>query len=275
MSRPRFTARGGPFTLVPLPDRDGLPCSAVVWMERGPEIARLAALPRARVRGGDEPAFLPDPGPADARLSALTIWPIISQIADRMSGERTALMAEAAHVMPPIGAQGLNMSLADLTALLRSGAGQPDRIWGQRQCWKPITNAATWMCKARVAGIDALNRASMMGSAELARSARRGAERALFRGARAQNADAGGHRRAQTAASANLRRGLKHPVHHRAQAGPACPSHHTACPARTGPIRKVLNSAPSPTCNGTPAAICMPSAANFLPFWMSGIIGID
>ena len=36
---------GGPFTLVPLPDRDGLPCSAVVWMERGPEVARLAALP--------------------------------------------------------------------------------------------------------------------------------------------------------------------------------------------------------------------------------------
>jgi 2-octaprenyl-6-methoxyphenol hydroxylase len=36
---------GGPFTLVPLPDRDGRPCSAIVWMEHGPEIARLAALP--------------------------------------------------------------------------------------------------------------------------------------------------------------------------------------------------------------------------------------
>ena len=36
---------GGPFTLVPLPDREGVPASAVVWMERGPEITRLAALP--------------------------------------------------------------------------------------------------------------------------------------------------------------------------------------------------------------------------------------
>ena len=36
---------GGPFTLVPLPDRDGKPSSAVVWMERGPETARLRALP--------------------------------------------------------------------------------------------------------------------------------------------------------------------------------------------------------------------------------------
>ena len=33
---------GGPFTLVPLPDRDGRPASAVVWMETGPEIARRA-----------------------------------------------------------------------------------------------------------------------------------------------------------------------------------------------------------------------------------------
>src|SRR6056297_3918853 len=38
---------GGPFTLVPLPDRDGKPCSAVVWMERGPEAARLLALDAA------------------------------------------------------------------------------------------------------------------------------------------------------------------------------------------------------------------------------------
>ena len=36
---------GGPFTLVPLPDRDGTPASAAVWMERGEEAARLAALP--------------------------------------------------------------------------------------------------------------------------------------------------------------------------------------------------------------------------------------
>src|SRR5690606_6908809 len=36
---------GGPFTLVPLPDREGLPASAIVWMERGAEAERLAALP--------------------------------------------------------------------------------------------------------------------------------------------------------------------------------------------------------------------------------------
>nr|MCU0816936.1 FAD-dependent monooxygenase [Cypionkella sp.] len=35
---------GGPFTLVPLPDRDGQPRSAVVWMETGANIARLQSL---------------------------------------------------------------------------------------------------------------------------------------------------------------------------------------------------------------------------------------
>ena len=34
-SRPRSTVRAGR-SLVPLPDRDGKPSSAVVWMERGP-----------------------------------------------------------------------------------------------------------------------------------------------------------------------------------------------------------------------------------------------
>ena len=34
---------GGPFTLVPLPDRDGAHCSAVVWMEAGPRAAGAGA----------------------------------------------------------------------------------------------------------------------------------------------------------------------------------------------------------------------------------------
>ncbi len=36
---------GGPFTLVPLPDRDGQPGSAVVWMDAAAAIDALLALP--------------------------------------------------------------------------------------------------------------------------------------------------------------------------------------------------------------------------------------
>jgi hypothetical protein len=51
-------------------------------------------------------------------VSRRTVWPIISQTAEALSAERVALVAEAAHVVPPIGAQGLNMSLADIRTLL-------------------------------------------------------------------------------------------------------------------------------------------------------------
>ena len=156
---------GGPFTLVPLPDRDGHPASAVVWMESSAEVARLIALPVddfnaemvARSSGILGPLTL---------LTRRSAWPIISQIADRMSGPRSILMAEAAHVVPPIGAQGLNMSLADLNCLLdlallhRKDPGMPavTEAYHRRRHLE---------VQARVTGIDLLNRASMAGAQPL------------------------------------------------------------------------------------------------------------
>ena len=154
---------GGPFTLVPLPDRDGLPCSAVVWMEHGAEVQRLAALPVAEFEDAINARSCLMLGPLTL-VSARSQWPIITQIAARMTGQRTALMAEAAHVLPPIGAQGLNTSLADLACLLElarthdlGSAAMLDAYHRQRH--PAIT--------ARVLGIDALNRAAMAGSAPL------------------------------------------------------------------------------------------------------------
>ena len=148
---------GGPFTLVPLPDRDGRPSSAVVWMERGPETARLRALPPE--------AFEAELNARSAGVlgrlrlaTGLTEWPIISQIADSYVGPRTALIAEAAHVVPPIGAQGLNMSLADLSALLDLMAPDP----GNAAALAEYARRRRPEALARLTGIDMLNRASMM-----------------------------------------------------------------------------------------------------------------
>ena len=156
---------GGPFTLVPLPDRDGLPCSAVVWMETGPNVARLTALPKAEFEAEMNLRSCQILGPLTL-ASRLTSWPIISQIAARMSGERTALIAEAAHVMPPIGAQGLNMSLADLRCLLDLATATPDQI-GSVAMLDAYHRARHLEVEARIRGIDALNRASMMGAQPL------------------------------------------------------------------------------------------------------------
>ncbi len=154
---------GGPFTLVPLPDRDGLPCSAVVWMDTGPETQRHAALPDAEFEAAINARSGLILGPLTLASRRMT-WPIIAQLAARMSGERTALMAEAAHVLPPIGAQGLNMSLTDLSTLLTlaethdlGSAAMLDAYHRQRH----------FDVEARVLGIDALNRISMLGAPPL------------------------------------------------------------------------------------------------------------
>ncbi|MFN3724366.1 MAG: UbiH/UbiF family hydroxylase [Paracoccaceae bacterium] len=156
---------GGPFTLVPLPDRDGLPRSAVVWMETGPEVARLQALPVAAFEAEMNTRSCHVLGPLTL-ASRVTVWPIISQIAERMAGARCALMAEAAHVVPPIGAQGLNMSMADLTALLDLAQAAPEDI-GSPPMLDAYHTKRHLDVRARVTGIDALNRASMMGSQPL------------------------------------------------------------------------------------------------------------
>ncbi len=154
--------KGGPFTLVPLPDRDGRPASAVVWMETGPEIARLAALSVPNFEAEMTARSSGILGPLKL-LTRRSVWPIISQIADRMSGPRTVLIAEAAHVVPPIGAQGLNMSLADL-AVLQGLAEKHRDDPGQPIVTDSFHRSRHLEVQARVTGIDLLNRASMAGS---------------------------------------------------------------------------------------------------------------
>ncbi len=159
---------GGPFTLVPLPDSDGAHRSAVVWMEEGPRAAALASMPvddfetALNVRGCGVLGAL--------RLaSPRRLWPIVAQVASRLDGPRTALVAEAAHVVPPIGAQGLNMSLRDIATLLDlciaardagDDIGAPDLLSRYNRRRHPDV-------LLRMAGLDALNRAAMAGARPL------------------------------------------------------------------------------------------------------------
>ena len=151
---------GGPFTLVPLPDHEGRPSSAIVWMEEGPEVARLAALPVEAFEAEMNIRSCHLFGPLTL-ASRRTVWPIISQVAERMCAERVALVAEAAHVVPPIGAQGLNMSLGDMRVLLELAEAAPERL-GERQMLETYHRRRHLEVRARVTGIDLLNRASMM-----------------------------------------------------------------------------------------------------------------
>ncbi|AWZ20981.1 2-octaprenyl-6-methoxyphenyl hydroxylase [Roseovarius sp. EC-HK134] len=168
---------GGPFTLVPLPDHDGRPSSAIVWMEEGPEVARLAALPEPEFEAAMNVRSCHLFGPLTL-ASRRTVWPIISQVAERMSGERVALVAEAAHVVPPIGAQGLNMSLGDMRVLLELAEANPEAL-GDRTMLDTYHRRRHFEVQARVTGIDLLNRASMLSTQPL-RDARAQALSAIY-----------------------------------------------------------------------------------------------
>jgi 2-octaprenyl-6-methoxyphenol hydroxylase len=145
---------GGPFTLVPLRDRDGAPASAVVWMEEGPKAAALAAMPDDAFEAALNARACGILGPLRP-TSPRRLWPIVAQVADRLDGPRTALVAEAAHVVPPIGAQGLNMSLRDIATLV-------DLAVEARAAGRDIGAP-----DHRIAGIDLLNRAAMAGARPL------------------------------------------------------------------------------------------------------------
>ncbi|MBY5972957.1 UbiH/UbiF family hydroxylase [Ferrimonas balearica] len=168
---------GGPFTLVPLPDYDGRPSSAVVWMEDGPRVQELAAMEVAAFEAEMNRRSVGILGELRL-LTRRSVWPIITQVADHMAGERLALMAEAAHVVPPIGAQGLNMSLGDLRALRELILAAPDRL-GDAQMMEAYHRARHREVQIRAAGIDALNRASQI-SAQPLRDLRAAGLNALY-----------------------------------------------------------------------------------------------
>ncbi|WP_308915206.1 FAD-dependent oxidoreductase [Jannaschia sp. LMIT008] len=158
---------GGPFTLVPMPDLpDGTHRSSVVWMD-------AAAVQRERM-GMDDDALsaraTERSAGANGALRVLTrpvAWPISTTGATAITARRTALAAEAAHAMPPIGAQGLNTSLADIRVLRDLALADRDAI-GTRPYLQAYARQRHPDIVARLLGIDLLNRTSIAGSGPLA-----------------------------------------------------------------------------------------------------------
>ncbi len=148
---------GGPLTLVPMPDQEGRPSSSVVWLVPSARVAELMALDDAELGAVLTGETMDLYGPLEI-AGPRAVWPMISQVALRLTARRLVLVAETAHVMPPIGAQGLNTSLHDIETLARlvDGADDPgadDLLATYQRRILPRT-------LARVAGIDLLNRAA-------------------------------------------------------------------------------------------------------------------
>ena len=148
---------GGPLTLVPMPDIEGRPSSSVVWMMPGREAEDLSALDDAALGRALTEATMGLFGTLTVASKRAT-WPIISQVAHRLTAQRTVLVAEAAHVMPPIGAQGLNTSLDDIEVLAQMIEGKEDPGAAHLLTRYEIRQHPKTV--AKVMGIDILNRAA-------------------------------------------------------------------------------------------------------------------
>jgi len=107
-----FHTAEGPFTLVPLP---GLR-SSLVCVVADDEAERLCALAPAALDAEIERRSHSILG--KMRIEAgYGVFPVSIATASRFAANRVALVGEAAHVFPPIGAQGLNLGVRDAVAI--------------------------------------------------------------------------------------------------------------------------------------------------------------
>ncbi len=121
-----FHTREGPFTLVPLPPKPGAPHrSSLVWLMRDASAARRMALNDAELAAEARTR-------AHAMLGDMRIeggrgaFPMTIQRVARLTARRLALVGDAAHAFPPIGAQGLNLGLRDVAEIVAAATEARD-----------------------------------------------------------------------------------------------------------------------------------------------------
>ena len=107
-----FHTEVGPFTLVPLPGRR----SSLVFVLDPDAAARVAALPDADLAAEIERRSHSILGKIEVE-GGPGVFPLAVETARTFGARRVVLVGEAAHVLPPIGAQGLNLGLRDAATI--------------------------------------------------------------------------------------------------------------------------------------------------------------
>jgi 2-octaprenyl-6-methoxyphenol hydroxylase len=117
-----FHTRQGPCTLVPMPGNE----VALVWMmdpERADSMRRMPAQAFADAVETQTQSIV-------GRMKLVGergLIPIAGLSVETLATDHVALVGEAAHLFPPIGAQGLNMGLRDVRALVEAVDTTDDR----------------------------------------------------------------------------------------------------------------------------------------------------
>lgn len=155
-----FHTRQGPCTLVPLRPAGGRTNrSSLVWLMAPEEADRRRALAPAELAQEIEEQ-------TDFLLGRMEIdgpcgfFPMAGLAATRLASHRIALIGEAAHIFPPLAAQGLNLSLRDVAALVEvfEDARTFGADIGVLQTLKAYEDARRSDIFIRTNGVDVLNR---------------------------------------------------------------------------------------------------------------------
>jgi len=102
----------GPCTVVPMePNR-----SSLVWMTTKESAAQLGRQSNTDFIASLEERLQGLLGPV-SEITQRRVFPLSTLIAEQFASNRVALIGEAAHAFPPIGAQGLNLGLRDVASL--------------------------------------------------------------------------------------------------------------------------------------------------------------
>ncbi len=152
-----FHTESGPFTQVPLP---GLR-SSLVWVVTPQEAERLTSLSTEQLSAEVEARMQSMLGKVTVE-DGVQAWPLSGMTARQYGKGRSAFIGEAGHAFPPIGAQGLNLSLRDIAALedilIDRGSAPIAADSGDRFDRKRRLDIAS-----RTASVDLLNRSLLSG----------------------------------------------------------------------------------------------------------------
>ena len=159
-----FHTRAGPCTLVPLRARAEKPHrSSLVWLMSAEEADRRRALAPVALAHEIE-------AQVGAVLGAMELdgpcgyFPMAGMSVASLFGPRIALIGEAAHVFPPLAAQGLNLSLRDIAALVETleDARAQGMDIGATAALKSYGAVRRRDISLRTNGVDLLNRSLLM-----------------------------------------------------------------------------------------------------------------
>lgn len=147
-----FHTEDGPFTQVPLKGKR----SSLVWVLNPASADEVLALDKKTLAVRVEQRMQSMLGEISVDVEPQA-WPLSGLVPYAFAAKRTILIGEAAHVFPPIGAQGLNLGTRDVETLVKAVQKDLDDP-GSKHVMRSYDRSRRPDILARTGSVDTLNR---------------------------------------------------------------------------------------------------------------------